>query len=361
MQPAPIAEPGATMKRSETLDLQWQGPASPPLRIGILLLPSFSNFGLASLIEPLSIANWLAQCNLFQWTLLSVDGQPVPASNGLLAGAQAGIGEHSEFDACVVIASFDVHRHARNPALKAWIKRQAAFGAVMVGIETGTELLAAAGVLDGHPAAVHWDNLQGFQESYPRVQACAQLYSLGRKRLTCAGATAVLDMVLSWLDRLAGGNLAREVAMHMLIEQVREPQVQQAEGYRRNLHAQAGKMGRAIELMEQHLEEPLSCEAIAERVALSRRQLERQFMQHTGLTPLKYYLSLRLARAHNLLQQTRMSVAQVAASAGFGSLEHFSRAYRAKFGCAPGNDRSQSLSAPVMRQPLGHDRQPLAI
>ena len=361
MQPAPIAEPGATMKRSETLDLQWQGPASPPLRIGILLLPSFSNFGLASLIEPLSIANWLAQCNLFQWTLLSVDGQPVPASNGLLASAQAGIGEHTEFDACAVIASFDVHRHARNPALKAWIKRQAAFGAVMAGIETGTELLAAAGVLDGHPAAVHWDNLQGFQESYPRVQACAQLYSLGRKRLTCAGATAVLDMVLSWLDRLAGGNLAREVAMHMLIEQVREPQVQQAEGYRRNLHAQAGKMGRAIELMEQHLEEPLSCEAIAERVALSRRQLERQFMQHTGLTPLKYYLSLRLARAHNLLQQTRMSVAQVAASAGFGSLEHFSRAYRAKFGCAPSNDRSQSLSAPVMRQPLGHDRQALAI
>lgn len=361
MQPTPTVERDATMKRSETLDLQWQSPISPPLRIGILLLPSFSNFGLASLIEPLSIANWLAQRSLFQWTLLSVDGQPVPASNGLLASAQASIGESTEFDACAVIASFDVHRHARNPALKAWIKRQAAFGAIMAGIETGTELLAAAGVLDGHPAAVHWDNLQGFQESYPKVQACSQLYSLSRKRLTCAGATAVLDMLLSWLDSLAGGNLAREVAMHMLIEQVREPQAQQAEAYRRTLHAQAGKMGRAIELMEQHLEEPLSCEAIAERVALSRRQLERQFMQHTGLTPLKYYLSLRLARAHNLLQQTRMSVAQVAASAGFGSLEHFSRAYRAKFGCAPSNDRSQSLTAPVMRQPLGHDRQQLAI
>ncbi|MFJ9992856.1 GlxA family transcriptional regulator [Pseudomonas putida] len=340
------------MNRTEMPSLDWQGPASPPVRIGILLLPSFSNFGLAALIEPLSIANWLAQRSLFQWTLLSVDGQPVPASNGLLASAQVGIAESPEFDACVVIASFDVHRHARNPALKAWIKRQAAFGAVLVGIETGTELLAAAGTLDGHPAAVHWDNLQGFQESYPRVQACAQLYSLGRRRLTCAGATAVLDMVLNWLDNLAGGNLAREVAMHMLIEQVREPQVPQVEGYRR----QAGKMGRAIELMEQHLEEPLSCEAIAERVSLSRRQLERQFMQHTGLTPLKYYLSLRLARAHNLLQQTRMSVAQVAASAGFGSLEHFSRAYRAKFGCAPSNDRSQVWGAPVMRQPLAHDR-----
>ena len=155
------------------------GPRQPSLRIGILLLPSFSNFGLASLIEPFSIANWLAQRSLFQWTLLSVDGQPVPASNGLLASAQAGIGEHTEFDACAVIASFDVHRHARNPALKAWIKRQAAFGAIMVGIETGTELLAAAGVLDGHPAAVHWDNLQGFRKATPRSRRARSSTRLG--------------------------------------------------------------------------------------------------------------------------------------------------------------------------------------
>ncbi|SFD16078.1 AraC family transcriptional regulator, carnitine catabolism transcriptional activator [Pseudomonas citronellolis] len=336
----------------------WPPLAREPQRIGILLLPCFSNFGLAALIEPLSIANWLAQRKLFDWTLLSLDGKPVPASNGLLAAAQQGIGEPGEFDVCAVIASFDVHRHARDAALKAWLKRQAAFGAVLMGIETGSELLAAAGVLDGHPAAVHWDNLQGFQESYPRVQTRAQLYSVGRKRLTCAGATAVLDMMLGWLEGVAGAGLAREVAMHMLVERVREPQVGQVTGFQHRLHAQAGRLGRAIALMEQHLEEPLSCEALAARVGLSRRQLERQFMQHTGLTPLKYYLALRLARAHNLLQQTRMSVAQVAASAGFGSLEHFSRAYRARFGCTPSSDRSQSLEAPVMRQPLAHDHLP---
>jgi len=62
---------------------------------------------------------------------------------------------------------------------------------------------------------------------------------------------------------------------------------------------------------------------------------------------------MRLIRAHNLLQQTQMSVAQVAACSGFGSLEHFSRTYRARFGCPPSEDRRQAWSAPVMRQPLG--------
>jgi len=60
-------------------------------------------------------------------------------------------------------------------------------------------------------------------------------------------------------------------------------------------------------------------------------------------------------QAHSLLQQTRLSVAQVAACSGFGSLEHFSRTYRAKFGCPPSEDRSQVWTAPVMRQPLSKE------
>ena len=330
----------------------WRDGRTSPMRIGILLLPSFSNFGLAAFIEPLAISNWLTQQALFSWTLLSLDGQPVRASNGLMSCAEQSIAASDEFDLCVVIASFEVHQHTQNPQLRSWLRRQSAFGAVLVGIETGTELLAAAGVLDGHSAAVHWDNLQGFQESYPRIQSSAQLYTVERQRMTCAGATSVLDMLLTWLGQQVQGSLAKEVAMHMLVSQVREPEGSQVEGYRRSLGVLARKMYKAIELMEQHIEETLSCEEIARRVGLSRRQMERQFMQYTGLSPLKYYLSLRLSRAHCLLQQTRLSVSQVAAGSGFCSLEHFSRVYRAKFGCTPSSDRSQSWGAPVMRQPL---------
>ncbi len=323
-----------------------------PLRVAVLLLPAFSNFGLAAVLEPLAIANWLSQRTLFEWTLLSLQPGPVTASNGLVSIAEAGLNTEQAFDACVVLASFEVHQHSRNPSLKSWLRKQALFGSVLIGVETGTELLAAAGVLDGYEAAVHWDNLQGFQESYPKVRARPQLYTLERQRLTCAGATTILDMLLGWIGQRFDADLAREIGLHLLMGQMRAPADNQLDGGLGNSGMYGSKIRRAVQLMEKALEEPLDCEAIASEVGLSRRQLERQFKHQTGLSPLKYYITLRLARAHNLLQQTQMSVAQVAACSGFGSLEHFSRTYRARFGCPPSEDRRQAWSAPVMRQPL---------
>ena len=316
-QPSDSAAPSDTR-------FTWRRGDVAPLRVAVLLLPSFSNFGLAAVLEPLAIANWLTQRQLFQWTLLSLDGEPVQASNGLTTVANDGLRADQGFDVCLVIASFDVHKHSRNLALKSWLRKQALFGAVLMGVETGTELLAAAGVLDGYEAAVHWDNLQGFQESYPRVHAKPQLYTLERQRTTCAGATTTLDMLLGWIGQSVDSELAREIGMHLLMGHVRAPADNQLDGGLTNTGMYGSKIRRAVQLMEQALEEPLDCEAIAGQVGLSRRQLERQFKHQTGLSPLKYYITLRLAKAHSLLQQTRLSVAQVAACTGFGSLEHFS-------------------------------------
>ncbi len=159
-------------------------------------------------------------------------------------------------------------------------------------------------------------------------------------------------MLLGWIGQRIDPDLAREIGLYLLMGQMRAPADNQLDGGLGNSGMYGNKIRRAVQLMEKALEEPLDCEAIASEVGLSRRQLERQFKHQSGLSPLKYYITLRLARAHNLLQQTQMSVAQVAACSGFGSLEHFSRTYRARFGCPPSEDRRQAWSAPVMRQPL---------
>jgi len=56
-------------------------------KLALLLLPEFSNFGLAAVTEPLFIANWLAQDTVFEWRTISDDGKPVRASNGNVNGA----------------------------------------------------------------------------------------------------------------------------------------------------------------------------------------------------------------------------------------------------------------------------------
>ncbi|XKE43982.1 GlxA family transcriptional regulator [Halomonas organivorans] len=322
-------------------------PTAPPYRLGILLLPQFSFAGLGALLDPLFIVNWLAQEPRFEWRLLGNEAT-VPASNGVPLQVAVDWPAPTELDGVLVLASFETKALTGNRRLAMWLRHCDAAGVELGGIEMGSEVLAAAGLLDGRRAAVHWDNLEGFRELYPRVVAVGELYTLGGGRLTCAGGTAVLDMMLAWLARRVEAPLMEELQNHLL-ERRRRPgdTVQLAAAPERQPETSA-QMRRVIRLMRRAIESPLSSAELAEGVGLSVRQLERRFKAELGVTPKRYYLWLRINRAHRLLQQTDLSVAQVAASAGFGSLEHFSRAYRRFFGCAPSQDRLQSRDAPVL-------------
>jgi AraC family carnitine catabolism transcriptional activator len=323
--------------------------AVEPRQVGFLLLPEFSYLGLAAAIEPLFIANWLSGQELYRWRTLSLDGQAVRASNGLAVpvdGDIAGTG----FDALFVLASFDVRRHAGDARLKAWLRRVARHGATIGSIETGSEVVAAAGLLDGLPVSVHWDNLQGFAEVHSACRAVSQLHTAAPRRLTCAGQSAILDMMLAWIDGQQGGALAGEIASHLMLSGWRSGDQPQPAPW---VHAQAiadPVLEQALALMVLHIEEPLSCAEIARRVGLSLRQLQRLFARKLNATPVRHYQLVRLSKAHALLQQTDLSVTEIAVSAGFGSLEHFCRVYRRRFGCRPRDDRRQSISAPVLRR-----------
>lgn len=321
-------------------------------RVGILLLPQFSYLELGLLLEPLFILNWLVQRPVFQWRLFSIDGESVLSTNGLSVGVDGAPPADEEFAAIFVLASFETKTYANDRSAKLWLRRQALRGTEIGGIQTGAEVLAAAGLLDGYSAAIHWDNLDGFQELYPEVKARAELYAVEPGRLTCAGGTAVLDMMLCWLEEHASSDLINEVKQHLIETRIRRPTENQlgAVAVAAASRADNGRVQDAIGIMQRTLEDPLPCPEVAAKVGLSRRQLERRFKQSTGLTPLKYYISLRLKKAHRLLQQTDLSVADVAACSGFESLEHFSRVYRGAFGCPPSADRVQSTHAPVMRQ-----------
>ena len=318
--------------------------------VGLLLLPAFSQLGLAAVTEPLFVANWLGGQTLYRWRTLSLDGKPARSSAGQRQAVDAGIGEESRFDILLVLASFDVKRLTHNQALKAWLRRVARHGATIGSVETASEVVAAAGLLDGLPVAVHWDNLTGFAESHPRCRAVSQLYTAAGNRLTCAGQSATLDMMLHWIAEDQGAALAGEVAAHLMLPGWRNGDEAQPAPGARAQRATDPILERALALMERNIEEPLPCAAIARRIGLSMRRMQRLFARDLGTTPVRHYQFMRLSKAHALLQQTDLSVTEIAVSAGFGSLEHFCRVYRRQFGCRPRDDRRQSVAAPVLRR-----------
>ena len=316
-------------------------------QLAFLVLPEFQNLSLAAAIEPLFVANWLAQEKLFAWRIVSADGQPVRASNGMMIPVEGDLAAAEACRTIFVLASFDFTAEFP-PAVLPWLRRLGRFGAVLGGIENGSLALAEAGLLDGHVATIHWDNLTGFQERYPAVRAVPQLYAFSGDRITCAGSSAILDMMAAWIERQGDAGLAREVAEHLLFGRVRPGTTEQRGGAQRR--AEDAEVARAVALMRENLDEKLACSEIAERLGLSLRQLERRFKRELGRSVQQEYLLLRMGKAHQLLQQTSLSVTDVAFSCGFPSLEYFSRQYRATFGCRPSADRRQSTAAPVLRQ-----------
>lgn len=97
----------------------------------------------------------------------------------------------------------------------------------------------------------------------------------------------------------------------------------------------------ALALMRAHLDEPLAQAVVAERVGLSRRQLERVFARYLRTSPRKYYLRLRLAAAHHLLLDTTWSVTTIALEAGFNNFSHFSTCFTKAYGVSPSKARQE--------------------
>ncbi len=322
-------------------------PTCMPCKLGILLLPQFSFAGLGALLDPLFIVNWLTQETRFTWQLLGNEAT-VQASSGVPLTVSDKWPAPAELDCVLVLASFETKTFTDDQLLAMWLRHCGVSGVELGGVEMGSEVLAAAGLLDSQRAAVHWDNLEGFRELYPQVEAVDELYTLTDGRLTCAGGTAVLDMMFAWLDKRVEAPVMQELRKHLLERRWRAGSATQLIVAPEHQPQTSAQIRRVIRLMHRAIESPLSSAELARAVDLSVRQFERRFKAEQGVPPQRYYLWLRINRARRLLQQTDLSVAEVAAGAGFGSLEHFSRAYRRFFDCAPSKDRLQSRDAPVL-------------
>ena len=88
-------------------------------------------------------------------------------------------------------------------------------------------------------------------------------------------------------------------------------------------------------MMQANIEAPLSVDAIASLQAVSRRQLERLFKEHLGVSPGQCYRNLRLDHGRSLLLETDLAIREIALACGFAASDHFASLFRARFGTPP--------------------------
>ncbi len=305
-----------------------------------LLLPEFSFIGFAALVEPLRIANRFKP-GAYQWRMVSMDGLPVTASNGIALHPQARLSDPSQASVVFAIASFNP-LHCYSPEIARQLQQRVLQGMTLGAVDTGCFVLAEAHLLKGESVTLHWEAVPAFQERYPLIAVQGEArFTLSPRLMTSAGAMASVDLMLEVISRDHGRDLALQVSEQLVSGWVRERADHQRLQISARYKVHNAKVVQVIEQMEQHLEAPLSSDELAQPIGVTRRQLERLFQEHLALSPLQLYLRLRLERARHLLRQTSMGVIEVGLACGFGSASAFSRAYRQHYATAPSADRKE--------------------
>ncbi len=315
---------------------------SPPqarFTFAFVLLQKFSMFSLSALLEPLRIATYCSGRNLYDWRFLSADGKDVQASTGVLVQTQPVSMDDHEWDAIIVCGGWNAERYDC-AELFSWLQHMGRGGIILGATETGSYILARAGLLQGYSATIHWHCHNAFKERYPLIDLKDALYVIDRKRMTCAGGTAGLDMMLQEIRHRNGRKLALEVAAQLLCSQVRKADTPQKDVQSRQQSSAPPALQKAIEIMEQNIEKPLTIPQISRLLDFSQRKLERLFKKHFSCSAVAFYRTVRLQEARVLLTHTDMSVLDICIACGFASSSYFSKSYTNQFGVHPRDHRT---------------------
>lgn len=305
-----------------------------PLTLALLVLPQASILEVASALDPLRNANRQLGHEAYRWRVVSPDGAPVPLTCGISLPSTGPLSHAVGADALIVVAGYRLAEVATRPLIHD-LRRIAPRFQLVGGIDAAPWVLARAGLLDGHRATVHWEDLEDLATSHPEIDVVPDRFVIDRNRVTISGAAPAADFMLHLIRARHGAALARQVAASFLatIRSGHEPQIATQD------LALDPRVTRALAWMEAGIDAPEPAVAIARAVGLSPRRLESLFRAALGTTPAAHALDLRLQAARRMLTDTRHPLAEVALRTGFSSPSTLSRAFRARFGQPPGSLR----------------------
>ena len=304
----------------------WRKDGAAPRRFDIALFERFSNHCLANLMEPLRAANTVLRRRAYEWRIVTLDDREVVSSSGLPVRPTASLSDGEGGDALFVLPSYG-HRELATPRCLAVLRAAARRYDALGGLDTGSWLLAEAGLLDGRAATIHFDEFDAFAERFPEVDARRRRWIADGDRLTAGGATTAFELIREVISSAHGAAVGLEIAALFL-----------APGTSAHPPARAGGdrlVDGALARMAATVEAPLPVDAIAAELGCGPRELSRRFDRALGAPPGTVYRRIRLLAARRMVERGGAPVAEVATRCGYADASAFTRAFRREFGVAP--------------------------
>ena len=316
----------------------------PPRRVVILATPSAQSLEIAGPVEVFSmVAEKLREAGRERMSGYAVEvvsatsDLTIKSSSGLTILANRTWREIDySIDTLLVAGGMEVWSGASEADLLEWIPRRVERARRYGSICTGAFVLAEAGILDGRRATTHWYFCQQLQKDYPRIVVDPEpIFIRDGPLYTSAGVTSGIDLAVSMVEEDFGIDIALRVARALVLF-LRRPA-----GQNQFSTALAFQGASRIPLRElpvyvlEHLQDPLTVENLAARVAMSVRNFSRVFAEEFDTTPAAFVERLRVETAKRLIEESARSFEEIASQCGLGSVDSLRRIFEREFGLTP--------------------------
>lgn len=312
---------------------------APDIRVAFILSPRFSLLPFASFIDSLRHAADEADFSrqiYCHWKIIGPTQDPVMASCGVDLSPHEVFPDHAEFDYLVVIGGQLPQCLEQPKQTQEYLRRAYQNNVSLVGLCTGSFILAQAGLLDNRRCAIHIDHLNQMKQLFPlSLPESDQIYVNDNEIITCPGGTAALDLAFSLIEERCGKARAIKGLAALSVEKHRADHHRPNRPYGHLSVCGNRRVEQAIEIMERHISAPLKIHTLANRLNTSERELNRAFKQHAGEPPTAIWRKMRLSHGHWLLLNTTKTVTRIAFECGFSDNAHFCRWFRRTYDETP--------------------------
>ena len=344
------AQIGATSKAVDVSD-----PRLPPEQadarsssrlirnIDFVIFPDALLLDLAGPLQVFELANETSATrgSEYRISICSAEGGLIRTSSGveIMTSALAAPGPA---DTVVVAGGNGVYVAADDALLTTWMASQASSARRICSVCTGAFVLAASGLLEGRQAVTHWGSCSRLQTQHPSTTVLPDaIYVQDGQVWTSAGATAGIDLALALVEEDCGRSEAIRIARKLVVF-LKRPGGQTQYSMPLRLQADGdGSFDKLHDWIQLHLGDDLRVEVLAAEAGMSPRTFARLYAERTGRTPAKAVEGLRLEAACRTLEDTRLTVKEVAVRCGFLEEDRMRRCFHRSLGVSPQEYRAR--------------------
>ena len=303
----------------------------------IILQPEFPSNSLVLIKEALRITNKYRIDEIFKSKLISINKKKVRSSNGQWWKVDGGLEDIHNPDFIIVIGG-NLPVQIKSKKLFSILRTAHKNLSKIIAVDTGAFLIAESGLINKETVVcTHWETKSNFIDRYPHVRIVDNIYTINPNGLMfAAGGVSTLDLILECVKKIKGKNYSDEIAQALIYKPRENSTLQKEDHFNTSM---VNLCQKSILIMEKNIETPIKINEIAKKLNVSLRTLERKFYKLYKMSPIKYYVNLRVKFARNLLFYDDRKINEISSIAGFNYNSVFINSFKKMYNKTPSEYR----------------------